>query len=228
MTRSLPAAPAPCLPPRSPGRPRGGGDELRQRILAAAVAAFEEKGFDHASLRGIAAGAGCDVSTIAHHFGAKLDLWKAAVDEVARQMTERSREIESRLHDQQTSVETRLRLALERIFDYTVENRQITLWLLREQVSPGDRLSYVEDRIFRPTFESFRPLWEEASRCGLFGPMHPLVAQVSIVGAITHLIFAQPSIAHLAGEDFTLAHLREAFCTGLLAGRVGQGEPSAG
>jgi AcrR family transcriptional regulator len=51
----------------------------REAILAAAGRHFAERGYDRASLRGIAAAAGVDQKLIAHFFGSKQQLFVAAI-----------------------------------------------------------------------------------------------------------------------------------------------------
>jgi AcrR family transcriptional regulator len=63
---------------RPPGRP-GGDSGTRDAILAAARDQFAAKGFDGASLRTIAAGAGVDAGLIRHFFGSKDDLFAATL-----------------------------------------------------------------------------------------------------------------------------------------------------
>ncbi|MEV0154994.1 TetR family transcriptional regulator [Micromonospora sp. NPDC050686] len=59
---------------RRPGRP-----DTREAILAAARAAFAERGFDAASIRAIAAAASVDPALVHHYFGTKEELFRATV-----------------------------------------------------------------------------------------------------------------------------------------------------
>jgi len=68
VTRSRPA-----------GR-RPGSEDTRGRILLAARAAFGERGFDGATIRGVAARAGVDPALVHHYFGSKQQLFMAAVE----------------------------------------------------------------------------------------------------------------------------------------------------
>jgi AcrR family transcriptional regulator len=61
------------------GGRRPGPSGTREAILAAAGRHFAENGYDRASLRGIAAGAGVDQKLIAHFFGSKQQPFVAAV-----------------------------------------------------------------------------------------------------------------------------------------------------
>lgn len=64
---------------RRRGRPRGGSD-ARERIIAASVDEFAEKGYDAATMRAIAARAGVDAALLHHYFGTKADLFAATID----------------------------------------------------------------------------------------------------------------------------------------------------
>jgi AcrR family transcriptional regulator len=68
---------------RRRGRPAGsraGDQATRERILAAARGVFAERGYDKASVRAIAAAAGVDSALVHHYFGAKEQVFEAAVE----------------------------------------------------------------------------------------------------------------------------------------------------
>jgi len=64
--------------PRTGRRPGIGG--TRDKILAAARARFGEEGYDGATIRGIASGAGVDPAMVPHYFGSKEGVFLAAVE----------------------------------------------------------------------------------------------------------------------------------------------------
>ena len=64
---------------RRTGR-RPGNPDTRQAILAAARQVFAEKGYDNASIRGIATGAGVDPALVHHYFGTKEQLFLATLE----------------------------------------------------------------------------------------------------------------------------------------------------
>jgi AcrR family transcriptional regulator len=70
-------------PTQRTGRPRGGrrtGDSgTREAILDAARRMFAEYGYDGATIRGIAAGAGVDPALVHHFYGSKERLFAAAM-----------------------------------------------------------------------------------------------------------------------------------------------------
>ncbi|RBY80744.1 TetR/AcrR family transcriptional regulator [Blastococcus sp. TF02A-26] len=65
---------------RRPGGRRPGNPGTREAVLAAARAAFAERGFDGASIRAIAAAADVDPALVHHYFGTKDKLFLAAVE----------------------------------------------------------------------------------------------------------------------------------------------------
>jgi len=58
---------------------RKGSPDTRETILAAAREAFADRGFEGASIRGIATSAGVDPALVHHYFGTKDDLFLATV-----------------------------------------------------------------------------------------------------------------------------------------------------
>jgi len=66
-------------PARRPGR-RPGNPATREAVLAAARTAFAARGFDGATIRGIATAAGVDPALVHHYFGSKDKLFLAAIE----------------------------------------------------------------------------------------------------------------------------------------------------
>lgn len=65
-------------PQRRSSRPRD-GEATRAEILRAAQSQFQQRGFDHVSLRDIAAAAGVDVALVHRYFGGKAALFTEAL-----------------------------------------------------------------------------------------------------------------------------------------------------
>ncbi|MCQ4080968.1 TetR family transcriptional regulator [Streptomyces sp. RB6PN25] len=69
--------------PRRRGRPAGaraGETPTRERILAAARSVFAERGYDKTSIRAIAKAAEVDPALVHHYFGAKEQVFEAAIE----------------------------------------------------------------------------------------------------------------------------------------------------
>lgn len=205
-------------PLRSPGRPRGGDSDCRDRLLDAAMSAFAGSGYEGASLRAIALAAGFDVSMVAHYFGSKAELWLAVVDEAAGRMRAAHAEIAAELYAPGVSAAQRLRQGVEFLFDQIASDPRLASLVLREasgEGGEGERAACVEERLMRPNLAFYRPLWEEAMREGVFGESDPVVAHAAMIGAIALLVSSRASISRLVGGEMDLARLREEFCRGV-------------
>ena len=75
-------------PAPHPARNATKGEETRSAILAAAVEQASSAGFESLTIGGLAEKTGMSKSGLFAHFGSKLDLQIAALDEAARQFTE--------------------------------------------------------------------------------------------------------------------------------------------
>ena len=58
-------------------------------IIQSAIERFAQKGYEATSVREIASGARCTHGTLRHHFGSKLDIWKAVADTVLEHYQQR-------------------------------------------------------------------------------------------------------------------------------------------
>jgi AcrR family transcriptional regulator len=67
---------------RARRKPAPHAEATRIRIVAAAVEAFAEKGFEGASTREIAQAAGVEQGLLTYHFPNKDELWRAAADRI--------------------------------------------------------------------------------------------------------------------------------------------------
>lgn len=54
----------------------------RQEIITAATECFSRQGYEATTLRGIAQATGLTHGSLRHHFGSKLDIWRAVADTV--------------------------------------------------------------------------------------------------------------------------------------------------
>ncbi|MGH8085749.1 MAG: TetR/AcrR family transcriptional regulator [Lysobacter sp.] len=66
---------------RAPGRPTAAGEDLRERLLDAAVTCFSRHGIAATPLRAIAAEAGANPALLHYYFGDRVQLQQAVIDE---------------------------------------------------------------------------------------------------------------------------------------------------
>ncbi|MBX3252329.1 MAG: TetR/AcrR family transcriptional regulator, partial [Myxococcales bacterium] len=101
-----------------------------RQVLAAARAEFEDKGFEAASVRGIAARAGVAAGTVIHHYGEKRDLLHAALFEDLEEAIERAL---AQL-DPAADLEGQLRALARAVFAYYERRPTLARTLLKESL----------------------------------------------------------------------------------------------
>ena len=88
---SSPDHPGPETENRGPGRPRQGerGEDVRARLLAAAIELVTRRGFAEVGLREVAAAARVTPAMVSYYFGDKQGLYEAMLESVFQRLVER-------------------------------------------------------------------------------------------------------------------------------------------
>jgi AcrR family transcriptional regulator len=180
--------------PRGAATKRVAGPGTRERILAAALEVFAERGFDGARTREIAERAGANLGLLPYYFGGKLELWRAAV---ASAFEELQREL---LAPGARSDDADLERLL-RTFVHFVAQRPAFMRLMNDEGKRnGPRMRWLVDHHVRPLADALRGMVEAAERRGTLPPIHPVSVHYFVVG--TGLVFSQAAeCAYLTGVD---------------------------
>ncbi|MCK6408243.1 TetR/AcrR family transcriptional regulator [Thauera sp.] len=203
-------------PARGRGRPRGQDANYRARLLDAALDAFGAQGFEAASLRTIAAGAGCDVSMVAHYFGSKAELWAAVVERIEAQVRAELGALDE-LEPAAAPIEARVVTAVGAMFEQAARHPQAIRFVMREMADGSDRADDLVRRVVEPVHAMFLPLWQEAIDAGIFSMRSPLALHTLLFGAISYAVASAPLLARLSKGEVDLACLRSEFMDGLFA-----------
>lgn len=192
----------------------------RDKILAAALIAFADAGFDGATTRDIAAAAGVNQGLITYHFAGKEALWKAAVDFVFDEL----RASFASAVDMFAAVDarTRLRLMIRRFVTFSAAHPELHRLIVQEGKSDGPRLRWLVDRHVRPLFEASLAVVRGAQADGVLSHLPAVHLQYIVLGAAAHLFVVAPEFQRLTGNDPTSPESVEAHVvtlTELLLGR---------
>ncbi len=202
------------------------GESSRERILRVATELFGHAGYDAVTTRSIAAAAGLNVATVAHHTGSKADLYEAVF---ARLHALESAMLDERLAEvtpADVADPVRVRAVLRGLVDSYVdvlaaEPAIAGLWS-RRWLERGARADAVEERYARPLFDRVEQLLTAAEEAGSVPPVDAHLAVKSIVW-ITYGYFTG-GLVEAAGADVQdpaqVQRLR-AFVHGVVDGLVG-------
>ena len=190
---------------RRPGRPRTNDVDSRQRLLAAALSAFSELGFEGASLRTIAVNAGFDAAMIFHRFGSKEKLWQAVVEAKACDFqVSLANELQPLLQGNGSLAE-RVTQVLDLFVDRLLAGPEISMLILREMPYPSSRRDFLVEKLIRPSCEHLVPFWHQAMEAGLLRRSDPVVFQIGIFGALSMILASRPILSSLGAPEMDLA-----------------------
>lgn len=128
--------------------------ETRQRIVAAAVLAFAERGFRGASTREIALRADANQGLITYHFRTKEALWRAAADRLFGELRSRFVQRLSALAGDDPRASARE--AIREYVRFAAEHPELFRFMLEAGKSPDDRMQWLVDTHLRPLYERFQ------------------------------------------------------------------------
>jgi AcrR family transcriptional regulator len=176
------------------------GGETRERILAAALEAFAEKGFDGATTREIATLAGVNHGLIPYYFGTKPKLWRAAVDRAFEQL---EAGLEGVLADESvTDDRERMRLLIGRFVRFVARHPEFVKLMNDEGKRRGPRMRWLVDRHVKRLYEAVKAQLQSARGRGFLPDDVPPIHFHYILAGAVGLIFHQAEeCKRLSGID---------------------------
>lgn len=196
----------------------------QERILAAALEVFAERGFEGARVRDIAERAGANLGLLTYYFGDKEQLWKAAV---TRAFAELGEELGGVLSGGARGDDLAELERIVRHFVRFVARRPAFMQLMNDEGKrDGARMRWLADTHVRPLYEAMRSRIERAQANGLLPPMAPVHLHYVVLGA-AGLIFSQSAeCRRITGVDPTEPAFAEAHADAILRLLVGAGATS--
>jgi len=127
----------------------------RERIVAAALEAFAEKGFRGASTRDIALRAGTNQGLITYHFRSKDELWRAAVDRIFGLLRESlGAQPGGPASDDPRE---RDREAIRAYVRFAAAHPELFRLMVDEGKNSDERMAWLVDTHLRPAYQRFMP-----------------------------------------------------------------------
>jgi TetR/AcrR family transcriptional regulator len=190
------------------GRPHGRRaptqDGARERILAAALEVFAERGFDGARTREIAERAAANLGLIKYYFNDKERLWKAAV---ARAFGELQVGLADAVQPSNGADGTDTLAALDRslrqFVRFVARHPEFMRLMNDESKRDSRRMRWLADRFVGPMSQAISAQFERAQAEGLVVRISPVSLRYIVLGA-AGLVFSQaPECRYVTGVDPT-------------------------
>jgi AcrR family transcriptional regulator len=193
-------------------------DDLRQRLLDAALVEFGAKGFDGASTRSIARRVDAHQPQINYHFASKEALWAAAVDHLFGRLNRAFADLDfpTDTGDPRQLAEA-FAEAVRRFVRFAAAHPELNQIMVHEATEDSDRLRWMVERHVRPLYNGIRDAWQQLRAAGLAAPIEPALVHYVIVGAASLPFVNAPEARLLTGSEPTDPAWVAAHADGLVA-----------
>ena len=176
-------------------------DGTRERILAAALEVFAERGFDGARTREIAERAAANLGLIKYYFNDKERLWKAAVARAFGELQAGLAEAVQPSNGGDTL--TALDRSLRQFVRFVARHPEFMRLMNDESKRDSRRMRWLADRFVGPMSQAISAQFERAQAEGLVARISPVSLRYIVLGA-AGLIFSQaPECRYVTGVDPT-------------------------
>jgi TetR/AcrR family transcriptional regulator len=206
---------------RKTRRTRAVREDIRERLLEAALVEFGAKGFDGASTRAIARRIGAHQPQINYHFESKEALWSAAVDHLfgalARAMEGAGPERVLRGSGDVAEIAAAFAEVIRRFVRFAAAHPELNQIMVHEATAESDRLTWLTERHVKPLYETVRPLWRRLREAGIAAPIDDRLFHYVMVGAASLVYVNAPEARLLTGIEPTDPRWVETHADGLVA-----------
>jgi len=206
---------------RKARRARTVRDDIRERLLDAALVEFGAKGFDGASTRAIARRIGAHQPQINYHFASKEALWTAAVDHLFAALARAMRGLDlGRVRGGGGDVAEMAAASAEmirRFVRFAAAHPELNQIMVHEATVASGRLAWMTERHVKPLYRAVRALWRRLREAGIAAPIDDRLFHYVVVGAASLVYVNAPEARVLTGIEPTAHRWVETHADGLVA-----------
>jgi AcrR family transcriptional regulator len=182
-----------------PRRTQPRSADTRERLVEAALALFAARGYEGATTRAIAEGAGVALAALPYHFETKEALWRAAAGRIFERLRE---QFEARIRGLEgVDLRTRLRLLLRDFVLFAASHPELHRFMLQEGAGRSTRLEWLVETHLRPLFAFVRTQVAEAEALGIVPHGRPEHLFYAMIGAASMPYAVAPEFELLTDRD---------------------------
>ena len=176
---------------------RRSSEELRERLISAALVEFAANGYEGASTRAIAARAGGHQPQINYHFESKAALWEAAVRRLMDQLDD------AMTVPAGTGPRAQFVHLVGALTRFAADHPELQRIMIQEGTDDTGRLRWIVDEFVRPRHDALLQLWRELVSSGEAHPVSDDLIQYVLIGAGSLLYANAPEARILLGIEPT-------------------------
>jgi len=201
VSRTKPSVPdrAPAAARPKPGKHSRQPDEVRARILEAAITAFAREGYNGARMRNIASDAGISIQLLVHHVKSKEALWRMVMEHILGQYEQHH--AKSKALPPTASAGERLKQAIADLVEFTAGVPELHRIMVQEGGQLTPRMIWLTENLTRKNFAEWCQLIEEAQRKGAVRPCSPALLRYAIVSMAAVPFVVSAEYQFLTGKD---------------------------
>jgi AcrR family transcriptional regulator len=201
-------------------RVRAVREDIRERLLDAALEEFGAKGFDGASTRAIARRIEAHQPQIHYHFASKEALWHAAVDHLFAELADTMRDLPVarllRPSADPAEIATAFAEVIRRFVRFAARHPELNQIMVHEATVESRRLAWMTERHVQPLYDTVRALWRRLRRAGRAAPIDERLLHYVMVGAASLVYVNAPEARRLTGIEPTASRWVETHAEGLV------------
>ena len=163
-------------------------ESTQERLLKSAIDAFAKHGFDAVTTSLIAENAGMAQSMVHYHFKSKEQIWKAAIEQLMRELSERFPLAKDELKDLDTA--SRLKVLVRRFVKMSARDISLSRIMIHEGTTRGPRLNWIAEKFLKPGFQPLDETVEEGVDAGLLKnlPIYTVTHTIISAAAMTYCL----------------------------------------
>jgi TetR/AcrR family transcriptional regulator len=188
----------PTIPTKSNGSKPRRGDEVRGRVLRAALECFGAFGFEGTSTRGVADRANVTHTLVLYHFQSKDRLWIAMMEYVLGQYAQNVRALEK---PNDGNAAQKLGTFIDQLVRMSARMPQIHRILTAEGNQESERLDWIIENFIRWHFKTLRGLIRRGQEEGAVRQCDPARLYYLIIGFSGTLFTLATEYGALTGRD---------------------------
>ena len=203
---------------RKTRRARAVREDIRERLLDAALIEFGAHGFDGASTRAIARRIGAHQPQIHYHFESKDVLWRAAVDHLFAELAATMLELRPGMASTDVAeLAATFAEVIRRFVRFAARRPELNRIMVHEATGESRRLRWMTERYVKPLHDTMRPAWRRLRAAGIAAPIDERLVHYVVVGAASLVYVNAPEARMLTGIEPTATRWVDTHAAGLVA-----------
>ncbi len=185
-------------PARGRQRLNRGSEQVRGRLIEAALSEFAAHGFDGASTRAIARRAEAHQPQINYHFESKDELWRACLEQLMGELDAVIGEHTAGLD--QTDDRALFAAVVRSLVVFAARRPELNRIMMHEGTAPGPRLDWLVANHLKRRHRDLALRWKRLTRSGDAAALSADILFHVLIGAAS-LLYANAPEARLLGVD---------------------------